>query len=122
MPRRRHPPRTSRTERAPEPFADVAEAWFWYMACHQARLDGARVVAGRGDRARPCEPADIHGIVLRLFRAGDLGPHHLRTLVRYGRMMLPPEAGRPEHARDHDLWQEALARLHRPLAEKGIVA
>ncbi len=43
----------------PVPFISVEEAWFWYIAAMQARLDGARIVAGLGREIRPCEPVDI---------------------------------------------------------------
>lgn len=105
-----------------QPFASAAEAWFWYMACHQAKLDGARVVAGLGTVRRPCEPADIYRIVVRLYRIRRLRPQHLRVLVRYGRCMLAPDPHRP--GRDDDLrhWREGLERLGEALAAKGIVA
>jgi hypothetical protein len=106
---------------AGEPFAAASEAWFWYMACHQARLDGARVVAGLGV-GRPCEPGDVQRLVLRMYRAGELSTAQLRVLVRYGRMMLAPDPGRPEHVTDLLLWQRALARIDPALRAKGIVA
>jgi hypothetical protein len=105
-----------------QPFASTVDAWLWFMACHQARLDGARSVAGRGAVARPCEPGDIHRIVSRLYHTGVLGRRHLRVLIAYGRSMLPPDPSRPHHAADHVHWQEALARLEAPLRTRGIVA
>jgi len=105
-----------------QPFASAAEAWFWYMACHQAKLDGARVVAGLGEVRRPCEPVDIYRIVARLYQRRRLRPQHLRILVRYGRSMLPPDPHRPGRGDDLRLWQEGLQRLGEALAEKGIVA
>ena len=105
-----------------QPFASAAEAWFWYMACHQAKLDGARGVAGRGAIGRPCEPADIYRIVLRLYRSRRLRPQHLRVLVRYGRCMLAPDPHRPGRGDDLRHWREGLKRLGEALAEKGIVA
>jgi hypothetical protein len=112
----------SRCDAAGQPFASAADAWFWYMACHQATIDGARIVAGRGLVARPCEPADIHLATLKLLRSGQLRPHHLRIMVRYGRMMMPPDPGRAPQARDWTLWREAMAELTVALTAKGIVA
>jgi len=104
------------------PFGSAAEAWFWFMACHQAKLDGARVVAGRGEVRRPCEAVDIYRIVVRLYRSRRLRPQHLRVLVRYGRSMLPPDPQHPGRTDDLRLWREALERLGEVLAAKGIVA
>ena len=104
------------------PFASAAEAWFWYMTCHQARLDGARIVAGAGSVGRPCEPADIRAVVVRLYHAGRLHGDHLRVMVRYGRGMLPPDPTRPALAKHARHWDEAMARLEPVLRAKGIVA
>lgn len=92
------------------------------MACHRARLDGARTVAGMAAVERPCEPADIHRIVTRLYRAGSLQPRHLAVLVRYGRTMLSPDPDRPDRRRDLHDWRAALACLDRVLRAKRIVA
>lgn len=104
-----------------EPFASAAEAWFWYMGCHQARLDGARIVAGAGKMRRPCEPSDINRIVMRLYRQGRLSAAELRVLVRHGRAMLAPDPER-SGGRDIELWERALDRLGEVLRAKGIVA
>jgi hypothetical protein len=104
-----------------EPFATAADAWFWYMACHQASVDGARVVAGLARVCRPCEPGDIHRLVTKLYRARRLRSDHLRALIRYGRMMLPPDPGRSHGYRDLRHWHEALAQLEQAFRAKGIV-
>jgi hypothetical protein len=104
-----------------EPFATAADAWFWYMACHQASVDGARVVAGLARVCRPCEPGDIHRLVTKLYRARRLRSDHLRALIRYGRMMLPPDPGRSNGYRDLRHWHEALAQLEQAFRAKGIV-
>jgi hypothetical protein len=92
------------------------------MACHQARLDGARVAAGRGRTSRPCEPGDIHRLVTRLYRLGRLRASHLRILVKYGLMMLPPDPLQPDRQEDCQVWDQAMARLEGPLQAKGIIA
>jgi hypothetical protein len=112
----------SRRDPVGQPFASAADAWFWYMACHQATTDGARTVAGRSLVARPCEPADIHLATLKLLRSGRLRPHQLRIMVRYGRMMISPDPSRAPQASDCTLWQEAMAELTTALTAKGIVA
>lgn len=104
------------------PFASAAEAWFWYMACHRVRLDGARTVAGMAAVSRPCEPGDIHRIVSRLYQAGSLRPRELAVLVRYGRIMLAPDAARVDKSRDVHDWQAALVCLDRALRARQIIA
>jgi len=104
------------------PFSSATEAWYWYISCHQARLDGARVVAGLASVARPCEPGDIYRAVLRLYRDGRLQAHHVTVLVRYGRGRLAPDPDRPAGHRDCESWQEAIMRLEAELRARGIVA
>jgi hypothetical protein len=116
------PQAASQREAAGHPFASAADAWFWYMACHPAKIDGARVVAGRSAVTRPCEPADIHLVTLKLLQSGRLRAHHLRIMVRYGRMMAPPDPGRSPRPADCALWREAMAELAAALMAKGIVA
>ncbi len=115
------PASASQRDAAGQPFASAADAWFWYIACHQARIDGARVVAGRNVIARPCEPADIHLTTLKLLQTGPLRPQHLRVMVRYGRMMMPPDPSRSPQLSDCALWGEAMAELAAALMAKGIV-
>jgi hypothetical protein len=104
------------------PFSSAAEAWFWYLTCHQARLDGARVVAGLASVARPCEPGDIYRAVHRLYQNGQLQAHHVKVLVRYGRSRLTPDPDRPAGHRDCPPWQEAIIRLDGELRARGLVA
>ena len=104
------------------PFSSTAEAWFWYMACHRARLDGARAAAGMATVERPCEPSDIHRIVCQLYRAGNLRSQHLAVLVRYGRTMLSPDPDRPDKSRDLHDWRAGLACLDQALRARRIVA
>lgn len=103
-------------------FSSAAEAWFWYLACHPARLDGARAVAGMAAVSRPCEPADIHRIVSRLYRTGNLRPQHLAVLVRYGRTMLSTDPDRPDESRDLLDRRAGLTCPDRALRARQIVA
>jgi hypothetical protein len=107
---------------AHEPFSCPSEAWFWFMACHQAKVDGARVAAGRGRVGRPCEPGDIHHLVTRLHGTGRLRPQHLRILIRYGLMMLPPDPSQLDRQADCQIWDQAMDCLEGPLRAKGIIA
>ncbi len=108
--------------RATVPFADAAEAWFWFMQCHQARVDGARIVAGLGLVPRPCEPEDVLRAVDRLYRQRRLLRDHLLVLAHYGRRLMAPDPGRRNEERAARLWDEALERLAGMLRRKGIVA
>ena len=56
------------TDAEGEPFADAETAWFWYVQCRLAQLDGARVGARAGQVIRPCEPLDVLAVVDRLYR------------------------------------------------------
>ncbi|MGH6943924.1 MAG: hypothetical protein ACREH6_06870 [Geminicoccaceae bacterium] len=105
-----------------EPFASATDAWFWFMSCHQARLDGARSVAGLGAVTRPCEPADIHQLVTRLYRSRRLRSHHLTVLVRYGRAMLPPDHRGTDRGADLLHWNEAMIRLEEAFRGRGIIS
>lgn len=111
----------SLTPNETHPFANAEEAWFWYLACHEAKLEGARVVAGRGAIARPCDPQDIYLAAARLLDGGHLRPHHLRVMIRYGRAMLPPDPDRPHHQLDLLHWREAMSRLGGALKARGIM-
>jgi hypothetical protein len=62
------------------------------------------------------EPGDINRLVTRLYTAGRLSPRHLRILVRYGSMTLPPNPSQPERQQDRHGWDQAIARLENPLA------
>lgn len=103
------------------PFSSAEEAWFWFIAAQQARVDGARFSAGAGLMARPCEPVDILKILDRLYRHRRLLREHLLVLRHYGRRYLPPDPRRIKEARAFGLWREALARIEPALEGKGIV-
>ncbi|SDG67963.1 hypothetical protein [Roseospirillum parvum] len=106
---------------ATEPFADAEEAWLWFWHCQRLRDSRVRLERS-GDRAgRPCDPDDIYRAVRRLQAAGRLGRGHLLVLVRYGQRQRPPDPRLPEEAVHADLWRAGLDRLHRALADKGLV-
>lgn len=110
------------SDESSEPFSSASEAWFWYMACHQAKLDGARVTAGLARVNRPCEPGDIFRIVSRLYSSHRLSREHLRVMVRFGRTMLPPDPAHPGLAVQARSWNEGMTRLEGELVARGIVA
>lgn len=103
------------------PFTSAEEAWFWFVQAQTARAEGARIVAGVGASARPCEPVDIFRCLERLYRARRLVMDHILVLRYYGRRMMAPDPRRAKEIRAHGLWTEALGRLEDVLIGKGIV-
>ncbi|WP_029009097.1 hypothetical protein [Azospirillum halopraeferens] len=120
MPREHRVPRPSR-ECDGVPFGSAEEAWFWSVQAHDAKAEGARVVAGRGLVARPCEPDDVLRTVDRLYRQRRLVRDHLHVLVHYGRRLMAPDPARRLEQRASTLWREAFACLSPVLRDKGIV-
>jgi hypothetical protein len=104
-----------------QPFASAEEAWLWTMAALIARRDGARITAGRGLVARPCEPDDVVKCLDRLYRQRRIDLQHARILRIWGERGGPPSPKIPSERGDLRLWQEALDRLDFPLRNKGIV-
>ncbi len=105
-----------------EPFRSAEEAWFWTMAGLIARRDGARVVAGRGLKLRPCEPDDVVKCLDRLYRQRRIDLIHARILRLWGERGTPPDPRHLAERSDWRIWREALSRLEWPLRVKGIVA
>jgi hypothetical protein len=103
------------------PFKDAEEAWFWFIAAQEARLDGARFAAGQSLMPRPCEPVDILKVLDRLYRNRRLLRDHLLVLRHYGRRHMPPDERRPKEMCAFRLWHEALERIGEVLERKGIV-
>jgi len=111
-------PATKKTK----PFENAEEAWFWFIAAYQARLDGARIRAGMADVPRPCEPLDIIRLVDRLYRQRMLLIEHMRVLLHYGKKHHAPDGRRPNEATAEMLWQQAIHVLELNFRAKGIVA
>jgi hypothetical protein len=109
------------SDRTPEPFSSAEEAWFWFVAAQEARVDGARFSAGLGLIPRPCEPIDILKVLDQLYRNRRLLRDHLLVLRHYGRRRMPPDEKRVKEMRAHTLWSEAMNRMEEPLARKGII-
>lgn len=109
------------SERTTTPFDTAEEAWFWFMLAQEARNAGARVTAGAGLIARPCEPSDILKCLDRLHRNRRLLMDHLLVLRHYGRRQLSPDPRRVKEVRAFALWKEALERLEPAFVRKGIV-
>lgn len=105
-----------------EPFRSAEEAWLWTMAALTARRDGARIVAGAGNKVRPCEPDDVIKCLDRLYRQRRVDLHHARILRIWGERGMPPDARYATERADWRIWREVLDRLEWPLRVKGIVA
>jgi hypothetical protein len=104
-----------------QPFTCAEEAWFWTMAALTARRDGARVTAGKGLAARPCEPDDVIKCLDRLYRQRRIELAHARIMRIWGERGTAPSPRHASERGDHRLWQEAMSRLEWPLRVKGIV-
>ena len=104
------------------PFDTVEEAWFWFVLAQQAKVDGARYVAGMSSLSRPCEPNDILKVLNGLYRNRMLLWDHILVLRHYGRRQMAPDPRRVKEMRADKLWGEALNRLEPILIRKGIVA
>lgn len=103
------------------PFNNPEEVWFWFIEANQARLDGARYTAARGNVRRPCEPVDILRILDRLYRTRRLMMDHLRVMRFYGVRQMAPEGWRRSEARAATLWREAMRILEPVFISKGIM-
>lgn len=110
------------SSRPTQPFDSAEQAWLWFWQCQIARDEGARVVAGMGEVARPCDPDDVWRAALSLLRRRLIDRRHLKTLAVFGRRLMAPDPRLAEEATAARLWADALDRLTTPLRAKGIVA
>lgn len=108
-------------ESMPQPFATIAEAWFWGVAGYLARLDGGRPLPRRGAVPRPCEPGDVVHTAFKLARRERMSVDQFRALVRFGREGLAPDPRLPRQRGAAVLWQAGLEVLGPALRAKGIV-
>lgn len=119
-PRAGHSPVLSTLGRA-VPFTSAEEAWFWTMSALVARRDGARISAGKGLVARPCEPDDVVKCLDRLYRQRRIELAHARIMRIWGERGTAPSPHHVSERGDARLWREAMSRLEWPLRVKGIV-
>jgi hypothetical protein len=103
------------------PFSSARQAWFWFVRCQTARIEGARVVADAGEVVRPCDPDDIYNAVMRLKRDGVLCDRHLQVLEYFGLVEREPDPRDPREQGKDDLWRHAMAALENVLVTRGIV-
>lgn len=103
------------------PFPSARQAWFWFVRCQTARIEGARVVADAGEVVRPCDPDDVYNAVMRLKNSGVLNERHLLVLEYFGLVEREPDPRDPREKGKDDLWQQALDALENVLITRGIV-
>jgi hypothetical protein len=103
------------------PFKNAEEAWFWFIQAQTARNEGAKIMAGAGLYARPCEPVDIITALERLYRTRCVTMDHVMILRHYGQRMLSPDPRLQKERRPYELWREALEKLEGILVAKRIV-
>ena len=101
-------------------FLSAEEAWFWYVRCETARLEGVRFHA-EADEMRPCDPDDIYRAVMRLYRTGRIVAGHLKVIGCFGRMGFPPDPRSREEEMAARIWDETMDLLHTILKGKGII-
>lgn len=109
------------SEREITPFASARQAWFWFVRCQTARIEGARVVADAGEVVRPCDPDDVYNAVMRLKQAGTLTDRHLQVLEYFGLVEREPDPRDPREKGKDGLWRHAMAALENVLISRGIV-
>ncbi|MCC9623945.1 hypothetical protein LPB41_19880 [Thalassospira sp. MA62] len=109
------------SERTITPFASAMQAWFWFVRCQAARIEGARVIADAGEVVRPCDPDDIYNAVMRLSKSGIIGQRHLQVLEYFGIVERTPDPRDPREAPKYSLWQQAMEALESVLIKRGIV-
>ncbi len=103
------------------PFVSARQAWFWFVRCQTARIEGARVVADAGEVVRPCDPDDVYNAVMRLKQAGTLNDRHLQVLEYFGLVEREPDPRDPREKGKDSLWRQAMDALENVLITRGIV-
>ncbi len=103
------------------PFASARQAWFWFVRCQTARIEGARVIADAGEVIRPCDPDDIYNAVMRLRRDGTLHDRHLQVIEYFGIVERTPDPRDPREGPKAALWDQAMDALQDVLIARDIV-
>lgn len=102
------------------PFFSAEEAWFWFIRCQRARIDGARF-DDSGTTIRPCEPDDIYRVAKMLVQAKKMHVGHLKTLINFAWQERVPDQRLHAEERAARLWNEALDAMTTLLSQKGII-
>jgi hypothetical protein len=104
-----------------EPFESAEEVWFWFCSSMVARNTGLRARGDYGGRERCCEINDIYRIIKRIKMRKHISNRHLRVLVKWGSMSVPPYYERRAKKSEIRLWSEAIGVLEFYFREKGII-
>lgn len=103
-----------------EVLFDCAEdAWFWY--CKYEKRTPYKSNNSNNVVIRPCVLDDIYLCVEKLFFAKKIGGRHVKTLIKYGRMLCPPDIRVEDEAMEALWWDDAMDKLETLLRKKGIV-
>ncbi len=103
-----------------EVLFDCAEdAWFWY--CKYEKRTPYKSNNSNSVVIRPCVIDDIYLCVVKLYLAKKISERHIKTLVKYGRMLCPPDARVKDEAMEALWWDDAMDKLETVLRKKGIV-
>ncbi len=103
-------------------FECAEEVWFWFCRSLNARSDGAR--GGKGDfigYLRDCEICDIERIIRRLRIEGKISRRHLRVMIKWGKLNVPPYYDSRAKRSEVRLWDSAMAEFEKVLYGKGIL-
>lgn len=100
-------------------FESAEEAWFWY--CRYEKHTPFKARNSNALVPRPCAVDDVYVCALKLYLARKISERHVKTLVKYGRAQVPPDA-RVAGQEDEALWwDDAMDKLETILMKKGIV-
>lgn len=100
-------------------FDCAEEAWFWY--CKYENKNPFKSKNSNKVIVRPCVLDDIYISVVKLYLAKKISERHIKTLVKYGRLLCPPDVRIKEEEMEALWWDDAMDKLETVLIKKGIV-
>lgn len=100
-------------------FSCAEEAWFWY--CKYEKRTPYKTKNSNKVVVRPCLLDDIYLSVEKLYWAKKISNRHVKTLIKYGRMLCPPDARIKDEEMEALWWDDAMDKLETVLRKKGIV-
>ncbi|GHU01099.1 hypothetical protein FACS1894186_3160 [Alphaproteobacteria bacterium] len=106
------------TDREVVPFADAAEAIFWFRRAMSALEKRGNFTP---DGARPCEISDMAVILNRLAREGRFSAGSARALAKYAARQERPDTSAGASLSEVLYWHDAIEVLETVLRRKGIV-
>ncbi len=100
-------------------FESAEEAWFWF--CRYDERTGYKIKTSRCRIVRPCFLDDIYIVVSKLYLAKKIRERHIKTLIKYGRMQVPPDSRIVDEQEEALWWDDAMSIIETVLIKKGIV-